>query len=89
MEKKLKWGILSTGRIAAALAEGIAKSKYCATVAVGSRDMAKANAFGDQWNIPHRHGSYEALLADPEVEAVYVATPHPMHAEWAIKAAEA
>lgn len=42
-----------------------------------------------KWGIPNRHGSYESLLADPEVEAVYIATPHPMHAEWSIKAAEA
>jgi len=89
MDKKLNWGILSTGRIAAAFAEAVGKSCFGRLVAVGSRDLAKANAFADKWNIPHRHGSYEALLADSDVEAVYIATPHPMHGEWAVKAAEA
>ena len=56
---------------------------------MGSRSQEKADAFGEEFGLPNRHGSYEALLADPAVEAVYVATPHPMHAEWAIKAAEA
>jgi len=86
---KLKWGILATGAIAQAFARGLA---HCATgdlVAVGSRDQKKADAFGARFNVPRRHGSYEALLADPEVEAVYVSTPHPMHEEWAIKAAQA
>ncbi len=58
-------------------------------VAVASRSQATADAFGAEFDIPHRHGSYEALLADPEVDAVYISTPHPLHAEWAIKAAEA
>ena len=58
-------------------------------VAVGSRSKDTAEAFGSQFGVARRHGSYEALLADPEVQAVYIATPHPMHAEWAIKAAEA
>jgi predicted dehydrogenase/aryl-alcohol dehydrogenase-like predicted oxidoreductase len=51
--------------------------------------MEKAEQFGNEFDIPRRHGSYEALLADPGVEAVYISTPHPQHAEWAIKAAEA
>src|SRR5205807_1074411 len=51
--------------------------------------QAKADAFGEELNIPRRYGSYDALLADAQVEAVYIATPHPEHAEWAISAAEA
>ena len=46
-----------------------------------------AEAFGEIWNIPRRYGGYEALLADDDIQAVYISTPHPSHAEWAIKAA--
>ena len=89
MAEKLHWGILATGSIADKFAKGVAHSRTGQVVAVGSRSLGKANAFADANAIPVRHGSYEALLADPNVQAVYVATPHPMHAEWAIKAAEA
>jgi predicted dehydrogenase/aryl-alcohol dehydrogenase-like predicted oxidoreductase len=86
---KLNWGILSTGNIAKAFARALATSKTGKLVAVGSRSQAGADKFGDEFNVPHRHGSYEALLADKDVQAVYIAPPHPSHAEWAIKAAEA
>lgn len=89
MASKLKWGIVSTGRIAKAFAKGLAGSATGQLVAVGSRAQASADAFGAEFGIARCHGSYEALLADPEVQAVYIATPHPQHAEWAIKAAEA
>jgi len=89
MTKKLAWGILGTGMIAGAFAEGLTTSETGTLVAVGSRSQHTADTFGEQWNVPHRHGSYEALLANAEVEAVYIATPHPWHVEWAIKAAEA
>ncbi len=89
MSKKLAWGILGTGRIAGVFARGVAQSRTGTLVAVGSRTQESAEAFGTSFSIPHRYGSYEALLADPEVQAVYISTPHPFHAEWAIKAAEA
>jgi predicted dehydrogenase/aryl-alcohol dehydrogenase-like predicted oxidoreductase len=57
--------------------------------AVGSRTQESSDAFGEEFGLDRRYGSYEALLADETVQAVYIATPHPMHAEWAIKAAEA
>ena len=87
--EKLQWGIIGAGRIAGAFAKGVAASRSGTLVAVGSRAQASAEAFGREYGVPRRHASYEALLADPEVQAVYIATPHPMHAEWAIKAAEA
>ena len=87
--QKFNWGILGAGNIAKAFAQGLAVSKTGKLVAIGSRSQEKADAFGAELNAPHRHGSYDALLADPDVDAVYVATPHPQHAEWAIKAAEA
>ncbi len=89
MQKELAWGILGTGNIARAFAQGVAGSQTGQLLAVGSRSQNSAEVFGEQWHIPHRYGSYDALLADREVEAVYIAVPHPWHAEWAIKAAEA
>lgn len=89
MAERLAWGILSTGMIAKTFARGLAASRTGQLVAVGSRTQAAADVFGDEFDVPTRHGSYEALLADSAVTAVYIAPPHPMHAEWAIKAAEA
>ncbi len=89
MRKKLRWGILATGRIAGTFAKGLAESKTGELVAIGSRSVESAERFGAEYGVVRRHSSYEALLADPEVEAVYISTPHPMHAEWAIKTAEA
>jgi predicted dehydrogenase/aryl-alcohol dehydrogenase-like predicted oxidoreductase len=89
MADHLRWGIIGPGGIAHKFAQGVQHSKAGELVAVGSRRRENAEKFGEQYGIPNRHGSYEALLADEEVEAVYIATPHPMHPEWAIKAAEA
>ena len=89
MTKQLGWGIISTGRIAGIFAQGLARSQSGRLVAVGSRTAAAAQKFAAEHGNPRAHGSYEALLADPEVEAVYIAVPHPQHTEWAIKAAEA
>jgi len=89
MKARLGWGIVGTGRIAQIFARGVAESAASEIIAVGSRTRAAATAFGKAFGVPHRHGSYRALLANPAVEAVYISTPHPMHAEWAIKAAEA
>nr|MBA2391876.1 Gfo/Idh/MocA family oxidoreductase [Ktedonobacteraceae bacterium] len=89
MTEKLTWGILGTGNIAGTFAKGLTSSETGELVAVGSRTQTAADAFGATWDIAHRHGSYEALLADKDVQAIYISTPHPMHAEWAIKAAEA
>lgn len=85
----LRWGIIGTGRIAQTFARGVAESQTGTLLAVGSRTQEGANLFGETWNVPRRYGSYEALLADNDVQAVYISTPHPLHAEWAIKAAEA
>lgn len=87
----LRWGILSTGRIAGVFARGVGTSQTGRVVAVGSRAMASAVRFAGEHGIDvaRAHGSYEALLADSEVDAVYIATPHPEHVEWAVKAAAA
>ncbi|WP_410793793.1 aldo/keto reductase [Kribbella sp. C-35] len=88
-DHKLRWGIIGTGNIASRFASQVPTSKTNEVVAVGSRSLESANAFADKWDIASRHGSYDDLLADSTVDAVYIATPHPMHVEWAIKAAEA
>ena len=87
----LQWGILATGAIARAFAQGLEHSTTGRLAAVGSRSDETARRFGEEFGLPASacHGSYEALLADPAVQAVYVSNPHPGHAEWAIRCAEA
>jgi predicted dehydrogenase/aryl-alcohol dehydrogenase-like predicted oxidoreductase len=89
MQDRVRWGLLATGAIAKAFARGVKTSQTGELIAVGSRTREKAEQFGAEFGIATRHGSYEALLADQNVEAVYISTPHPQHAEWTIKAAEA
>ena len=83
MTTPLHWAVLGAGRIGGSFAKALAHSKTGKLVAVGSRSRESAEKFGQEYNIPAagRHASYEALLADPNVHAVYVATPHPMHAD--------
>lgn len=88
-DSRLAWGILATGRIAAAFARGVAGSRRGRLVAVGSRQPEGAARFAAVHGVPRAHGTYEELLADPEVDAVYIATPHPQHVEWAVRAAQA
>ena len=89
MNKRIRWGILATGAIAQAFARGVKASQTGELVAVGSRSLDKAQTFGKNFGIANCHGTYQELLGDPTVEAVYICTPHPQHAEWSIKAAEA
>ncbi len=85
---ELRWGILATGGIAHAFARDLRTSGLALT-AVGSRRRESAEEFAREFDIQRAHGSYEELVADPEVDIVYVSTPHPMHAENAILAIEA
>ena len=89
MSSILRWGIIGAGEIAREFAKGLAESTTGELVAVGSRSEQKAKEFSLELNIPRAYGSYETLLTDGDVQAVYIATPHPFHAEWAIRAAEA
>jgi xylose dehydrogenase (NAD/NADP) len=84
-----RWGILSTARIAQRVVEGARLSEDAEVVAVGSRDLARAQAYADQHEIPRVHGSYEDLLADPEIDAVYIPLPNALHVPWSVKAVEA
>ncbi|MCW3038350.1 MAG: putative oxidoreductase [Solirubrobacterales bacterium] len=84
----LRWGLLSTAKINDALLNTTSpvSDRF---VAVGSRSAEKAQAYAQAKGIPRAHGSYEALLADPDVDAVYVSLPNGMHTPWAIRALEA
>jgi predicted dehydrogenase len=81
-----RWGIIATGGIAHSFAEDLALLEDASLVAVGSRTAASANAFGDEFSVPNRHESYQALVEDPDVDAVYISTPHPSHHEAALLA---
>ncbi|MCB8978201.1 MAG: Gfo/Idh/MocA family oxidoreductase [Ardenticatenaceae bacterium] len=79
--EKIRWGILATGWIADQLAEAITSQRDAECLAVGSRSQASADAFGEKWHIPRRYPTYEALAADPDVDVIYIATPHNLHYE--------
>lgn len=85
----VRWGLLSTARINEALLAGIAAAGGARATAVASRDHDRARAYAAEHGIDRAHGSYEALLADPEVDAVYISLPNSMHHEWTMRALEA
>ena len=89
MADQLNWGILSTGRIAKWFATALATSRTGRLVAVGSRTAEAAGKFAADFGGITAHASYDALLADPAVQAVYIGTPHDSHAELCIRAAQA
>ena len=89
MAKAVKWGIISTADINRKVIPGAHASPKVDLVGVASRDQQRAEEYAKQWDIPRAHGSYEALLADPEIEAVYISLPNTMHCEWSIKSVEA
>ena len=86
---KLKWGIIGTGGIAATLASGVKASETGELLAVGSRAQETADSFGQKFNIPRRYSSYDDLLADSDVDAIYNSLPNHLHLEWTVKAAQA
>jgi D-xylose 1-dehydrogenase (NADP+, D-xylono-1,5-lactone-forming) len=86
---KLRWGLLSTARITRVLLPPLRASTRNELTAVASRDLNRAKTYADERKIPRVFGSYEALLADPDVDVIYNPLPNSLHAEWTIKAAEA
>jgi xylose dehydrogenase (NAD/NADP) len=86
---KVRWGILSTARINQALIGGIAESQNAELVAVASREEATAAAYAAEHGIPRAHGTYESLLADPDVEVVYNPLPNQLHVPWSVRALQA
>lgn len=89
MSTPTRWGILGPGSIAKKFAAGLEALPDAELAAVGSRDAGRAAAFAEAFGGARSHGSYEALVADPEVDAIYVATPHPFHAEHSVLCLEA
>lgn len=79
MQKRIRWGILGTGSIAHKFAAGLQVLPDADLVAVGSRNLATADKFADEFDIPARYATYEALAEDDQIDAVYIGTPHPMH----------
>lgn len=77
---KIRWGILGSGMIAGKFADDLQLLKDAEIVAVGSRTATSAQSFAQKYHIPHIHSSYESLADDADVDVIYVATPHPMHA---------
>ena len=88
-DSPLRWGILGTGGIAGAFAADLRLTGSGVAAAVGSRSQGSADRFADKFGIARRHASYEALAADPDVDVIYVATPHPMHRDNAVLALRA
>lgn len=86
---KLRWGLLSTARINRALIPPLRASPRNELAAVASRGRERAEAYAREWNIPRTFGSYEAMLADPDIDVIYNSLPNNLHAEWTIKAAQA
>ncbi|WP_329068955.1 Gfo/Idh/MocA family protein [Amycolatopsis sp. NBC_01480] len=89
VEKPVRWGIMGTGGIAGSFAEDLRLTDSGTVAAVGSRSRDSADRFADRLGISKRHGSYEELANDPDIDVVYVATPHPLHHANALLALEA
>jgi predicted dehydrogenase len=89
MKKPLRWGILGTGAIAKQFARELPFSTTGRLVAVGSRSRVGAERFAAEFSPVKAHAPYDALLGDPDVDAVYVSTPHPFHAQWTIASLQA
>jgi len=85
----VRWGVLSTARINEKVLAGTREAAGVEVVAVGSRDRARGEQFAARHGIGRVHGSYEDLLADPDVEAVYIPLPNSLHVPWSIRALEA
>ena len=89
LDLPLRWGLICTATINQALIPSIRASKRSELVAVASRDPARAQEYAREWGIPRAHGSYQALLEDPDVDVIYNALPNALHCQWTVKAADA
>ena len=87
--RPVRWGILSTAHINRQVIPPAQASEKCDLIAVASRDAGRAEEYALEWGIERSYGSYEALLEDPDVEAVYISLPNSMHCEWSIRSVEA
>lgn len=89
MSRILNWGVLSTAHINDSVLPAIRESRQSQLYGVASRNLDKARIYAAEWKIPKFYGSYEEMLADPEIDLVYNSLPNHLHAEWTIKAARA
>src|SRR5215472_4099126 len=90
MSDKVRWGVLGVARIAVEkVIPAMQAGTNCEVIAIASRDLSKAKQAADRRSIPRAYGSYEALLADPDIEAIYNPLPNHLHVSWSIRAAEA
>ena len=88
--RKVKWGVIGVAKIATEkVIPAMQQGKVSEIAAIASRDSGKARAAAEKLGIPRAYGSYEELLADPEIEAVYIPLPNTMHSEWSIRSVEA
>ncbi len=85
----MKWGLLSTARVNGRLIPVIRAAERAELAAVASRSQKRAEAYAAEWDIHRVHGSYQSLLDDPDVDVIYISLPNSLHAEWAVRAAEA
>jgi len=85
----MKWGILGAARINRSIIPALRAADGHTLEAIASRDAGKAEAAAAEWGIPRGVAGYEALLADPEIDAVYIPLPNHLHAEWTVRAAQA
>jgi len=89
MAAKFKWGLFSTARTNNAILGGMTHSERGEVVAVGSRDQGRAETYAAAKGLARAYGSYEQLLADPDIQIIYNPLPNNLHAEWTIKALQA
>jgi xylose dehydrogenase (NAD/NADP) len=89
MKDRLAWGLMSTADINELMIPAIRAEPRCEVLAVASRDAARAKQYAAQWKIPRAYGSYEALLADPSIDVIYVSLPNSLHHVWTAAAARA
>src|SRR5580700_8611696 len=88
--RKIRWGVLGAAKIATVkVIPAMQKCELCEITAIASRDPAKAETVARELGIPRAYGSYEALLADPDIDAIYNPLPNHLHVPWSIRAAEA
>ena len=87
--RQLRWGLLGTARINRSLIPAIRASARSQLVGVASRSAERVRAYADQWEIPVAYGSYEAMLADPQIDAVYIPLPNHLHVAWTLNAIDA
>lgn len=86
-ERTLRWGILGTANIATKVSKAIQSTDGCELTTIGSRDLEKAEAWGARHNVPHSVGSYQAVIDDPHIDAIYIPLPPNLHLEWIERAA--